>query len=64
MLTTETRRIRVYFYNLAGKPVSTVHAVTLTTNHDLVKFMDEAIKRTCEREDFRGREDCDCHEDI
>jgi DNA-binding protein Fis len=60
MTTKETQRVRVYFRNLDGDEVSTVHSVTLTTDHELIEFVDEAIERTHERDDFRDMEDCDC----
>ena len=58
-MTAETQWIRVYFRNLDGEEVSVKHKVTLTTAHDLIEFVDEAIERTYEREDFRDMEDCD-----
>lgn len=60
MSNPETQRVRVYFRNLDGEQVSTVHAVTLASDRELIEFVDEAIDRTYEREDFRDMEDCDC----
>lgn len=56
----ETQRVRVYFNNLDGEQVSTVQRVCLDASCELIEFVDEAISRTYEREDFKNMEDCDC----
>ena len=51
-MTAETNRIRVSFTDLNGNSRSVVHAITLTIDHPITEFVDEALRYVYERDDL------------
>jgi hypothetical protein len=56
-VTAETNRVRVRFTDLDGNSRSVVHAITLTTDHPITEFVDEALRYVYERDDLDTNDD-------